>query len=411
MLRAWQDLKKLPRELWLLCLATLVNRMGTMALPFLVLYFTRSLGFSTARAGGMMAIYGLTALLVGPIAGRLCDRWGAYRLMELTLVSSGIVLILFPFAKSFWSVLFMTILFAATNEAFRPANMALVGKLGPAQQRKAAFALMRLAVNLGMSVGPAAGGFLVHHSFQLLFLVDGATTLIAVGILMLTSFRKTIMKQEEDLRAAQEAQSNRENDGWLLKAFFTDPALRIFLLGILPVAAVFFQHVSAMPLYLVRDLHFAESDYGMLFALNTLLIITLEIPLNSMTSHWSYRRTLTLGSILFALGFGGLAFANSFLEVALTIVVWSFGEMVLFPSMSAYVSEIAPKDRHGEYMGLYVMTFSLAFLVGPWAGTTVLEHFGSKTLWISTFVVGLLSALVLGRPSNAKNAPIAAQSS
>src|SRR5262245_30502538 len=100
-----------------------------MALPFLTLYVTRRLGFPTTRAGVALALYGGVAVAAGPIGGRLADRFGALRVIEGTLIACGIVLILFPLASSWPAVLIMTALFAATNEAFRPANLALVGEL------------------------------------------------------------------------------------------------------------------------------------------------------------------------------------------------------------------------------------------------------------------------------------------
>src|SRR5215510_5947789 len=87
--------------------------------------------------------------------------------------------------------------------------------------------------------------------------------------------------------------------------------IRVFLLGIMPVAIVFFQHESTMPLFLVRDLHFSESGYGMLFTINTGMIILLEVPLNHATAHWPHGRALALGSVLFSLGFGALAVAHT----------------------------------------------------------------------------------------------------
>src|SRR5262245_60630677 len=124
-MKAWRDLSKLPRELWILCFATLVNRLGTMALPFLMLYLSRDLGYSVERAGAALALYGAVAVAAGPIGGRLADRWGALRTIEGTLLASGVVLLLFPLAKSWPAIVVMTILFAATSEAFRPANLAL----------------------------------------------------------------------------------------------------------------------------------------------------------------------------------------------------------------------------------------------------------------------------------------------
>jgi MFS family permease len=69
--------------------------------------------------------------------------------------------------------------------------------------------------------------------------------------------------------------------------------------------------------------------------------------------------------------------------------------MILFPGASAYMAELAPQEKRGEYMGLYLMTFSLAFAVAPWLGTLILERFGANTLWISTLVGGSLSAAMM----------------
>lgn len=130
----------------------------------------------------------------------------------------------------------------------------------------------------------------------------------------------------------------------------------------------------------------------------------MEIPLNAATSHWPHQRTLALGSLLFGLGFGALAIARTFAEVAVTVAIWTFGEMILLPGMSAYVSQIAPGGRQGEYMGLYMMAFSLTFMVGPWAGMLVLERFGATRLWIAMLGVGMVSALLLGRPTRRRKA-------
>ena len=398
-MKAWRDLAHLPRELWFLCLATFINRLGTMALPFLALYLTHRFGWSIARAGVVLAVYGAGALLIAPVAGTLSDRWGPLRLMRTTLAAFGVAIILFPFAGTFGAVVGMTILISFTNEAFRPASYALVSELAPAEHRKAAFALNRLAINLGMSVGPAVGGFLAQRSFSLLFDVNGLSALVAAAILAVSPFPLASAPHVAPrLRhSADNAPPGYRRPRWLVDAFVADPALRVFLLGILPVAMIFWQDISTMPVALVRDLGFSPAAYGLLFTINTLMIVALEIPLNSATARWPHGRTLALGSLLFAVGFGALAVAHTYAAVAGTVVVWTFGEMILFPAMAAYVSEIAPQGRSGEYMGLFVMAFNLAFVVGPWLGMLTLQHFGATTLWLATFAVGLLSVITLGR--------------
>jgi len=152
-----------------------------------------------------------------------------------------------------------------------------------------------------------------------------------------------------------------------------------------------------MPLFLVRDLHLEEHVYGILFTVNTVLIIFLEVPLNLRTAHWPHRSLLAFGALLVGLGFAAMSLTSGFWSVAFTVVIWTFGEMILFPSMAAYMADIAPPERRGQYMGMFQMTFSLALALGAWLGVAVLEQFGANTLWIGTLFAGILSATMLWR--------------
>ncbi len=177
----WQGLNKLPKDLWLLCTASLINRTGTMVLPFLAIYLTRGVDISTSYAGLIITAYGFGALITAPFVGRLSDRIGALKQMKLSLILSGLMLFVYPFIKGFIPLLLTTVVWAVINESFRPANMSLISEIVPKDQRKPAFALYRLAINLGMSIGPVIGGFLSQINFNYLFYVDGLTS-IGAGI-------------------------------------------------------------------------------------------------------------------------------------------------------------------------------------------------------------------------------------
>lgn len=399
----WRGLKGLPAEVWVLSGVTLVNRMGTMALPFLVLYLTRHVGLAVSTAGLAVSVFGVGALVSSFVAGRLCDRVGAVRVIEVSLLVSGALLLLFPLANSFGAVLALTLLWSLASEAVRPASLtALTGGLDP-EKRKAAIALNRLAINLGMSVGPALGGVLAIFSFPLLFVVDGATSIAAGVVLAVTARRLRFGGRPE---AAPEGSGGPAVSTGALR----DPRMALFLLASLLLGIVFFQHEAAMPVFLVRDLGLPETFYGAMFALNTLVIVALEVPLNLAMARWPHRPTLVLGSLLCAAGFGGMALVAGAWGVAATVIVWTFGEMVLFPGMAAYVADVAPPARRGEYMGVYAMTFGLAFTVGPWAGTQLLDRFGPFTLWSTMFAVGVGGAALMGLlgEAGAARAPAAA---
>jgi predicted MFS family arabinose efflux permease len=369
---------------WLLFATNLINRAGMMILPFLVLYLTRELGFSPSRAGAMLAVYGASAIVFGPIGGRLSDRFGALRVMRVSLLASGCVLLLFPMAQHFVPVAGMTVLWAGFGEMFRPASLAAISHVVAPGQRRQAFALNRLAINLGMSIGPALGGFLATVSFRAMFVVDAVTTLLAGAVLTLAPWR-AFSGVNSEARA-------RDAESIAPATIFRDTIFLVFLGGVFLVGIVFYQHESALPLYLVQYLHLSPAFYGLLFTINTLLIVALEVPLNTATAHWPNTRLLIIGCLLFAVGFGALGVIASPKGVVATVVVWTFGEMMLFPALSAHMAEIAPEDRRGVYMGAYSVSLSMSLTVGPWMGTQLLGAFGPVTVWSVMFALGVLAA-------------------
>jgi predicted MFS family arabinose efflux permease len=387
----WRGLRGLPSIVWIVFATSLVNRAGMMALPFLVLYLTEHLGVSASLAGLAVSAYGLGGVITAPISGRLCDRIGPFTIMRASLALTGVVLLVIPLVHSFAMVVGLTFVWAFIAEAGRPATLSALTETIMPEQRKAAIAVNRLAVNLGMSIGPAVGGFLAMVSFPLLFVVDGLTSLAAAGVLttLLWSSRRSLaavhrLVVEGDQDRPRASADVREGASVLRDR----PAMAFFVATFL-TGLVFMQHQGAMPLYLVRDLHYRESFYGMLFVLNTLLIVAIEVPLNLAMSRWSHRHATMLGVLLFAIGFGALGIVRSPLAIAATVVIWTFGEMIFFPVSTAYVAELAPRGRSGEYMGAYSGTISLALIVGPWAGTATLDRLGANVAWAGVFVCGL----------------------
>ena len=395
----WAGLRGLPRTVWIVAATSLVNRAGMMALPFLVLYLTRHIGTSAALAGLAVSAYGLGGIVTGPIAGRLCDRLGPFTVMRASLALTGVILMVIPLAHSFGVVVLLVFVWALLADATRPATMSALNSAAAPEQRKAAIALNRLGVNLGMSIGPAVGGFLALVSFPLLFVVDGLTSLAAAAVL-------SLLLRPEDVRLVAHASSPRgegESEDVAVEpsgrqavepGVWRDRTALTFLLAMVLVGLVFTQSQGAMSVYIVRDLHYRESFFGALFVVNTLMIVALEVPLNLAMAHWPHRRALILGMLLTGIGFGAMGIAKAVGPLVATVVIWTFGEMITFPVGTAYLADLAPRGRMGEYMGAYSSTFSLSVIIGPWAGTAALDRFGSTATWAGVLVCGLLAAAV-----------------
>ena len=148
----------LPRRVWLLSLVTLVHRSGTMVLPFLTLYLTTQRGMSVRTAGQFLALYGIGSVLGAVIGGRLSERLGTVRAMQLMLGAAGIGFLTLGMVEEAWLIGLVVFLTSMAAEGFRTPSSADLGRAAPPALRARAFALRRLAINLGMAIGPAVGG-------------------------------------------------------------------------------------------------------------------------------------------------------------------------------------------------------------------------------------------------------------
>ena len=376
----WRGLKNISHNVWLVALTTLVNRSGTMVIPFLIIYMTSQIGLSSGEAGFVIAVYGAGGLFTAPFVGRLSDRLGSLWVMKVSLFATGLIIILYSFVKNYYAILCITILWAVISEAFRPANLSFISDETEPEQRKTAFALNRLAVNLGMSIGPVIGGFLCAINFSLLFYVNGTMSILAGIFLIFARIHPQTVIRKKD--------PNHVN-----MSILKDKIFLLYLISIVPAGLVFFQFLGGFPLYVVRELKISTSTFGILMAINTVLIILIEVPLNNAMANWNDRKSVALGALLCGLGFGGMVISGNIWFIAFTIVVWTFGEMMFFPSSASYTSVLSPENQRGEYMGYYQMSFSFAMMVGPWLGALILDHYGHIILWSGAFLFAMVSTI------------------
>jgi MFS family permease len=385
----WRGLKGLPHDMWALFVTTLINRSGTMVIPFLTLYLTQKINATPAQAGTALLVYGAAAFVSSPIMGKLADKIGALRVMKYSLFGTGIMYFIFSLTENYYLILLFSLLLSITNEAFRPANLSMITETVTPPQRRMAFTLNRLGINIGMSIGPVIGGFLTMLDYHLLFYANAITSIAAGVYLVNTNWSSAEPSGSEDKMLPDTILPV------IRKSVFSDRNFMFFLAAIVPVNLVFFQILGVLPLYVVQDLGYTTAAFGIFAAINTVLIIFAEVPLNDYMTRISYKKSLIIGAVFTAVGFGATAFARDTLPLVITILLWTVGEMIFFPVSAAYASETAPENRRGEYMGYYQMTFSFAFSAGPWVGTVIYQNFDAYTLWLGTFFFGMISTVML----------------
>jgi predicted MFS family arabinose efflux permease len=374
----------LPRPVWLLATASLVNRSGTMVLPFLALFLTERRGFTATGAGQVLACYGLGGVAGTYLGGWLCDRFDARGVMTASLVLTGAgFLVLGRLEKPpaiFAAVFFLSLV----AESFRPANSTAIGAASPPALRTKAYALYRLAINLGMTLGPAAGGFLAARDYSWLFLADGGTCILAAGLLWAFFRRDVRAVDAAEVRAAVAAERSPWRDGPYMAL-----AGMMFVL-----ALVTFQVVGTFPLTLRNFYRLSESRIGLALAVNTLIIVLFEMVLIHRLGARDPLKVAAVGSLLFCLGLGALPFGvgsgGGFGYVAFTVVVWTFGEMMAFPVLAGIASNRAGEANRGRYMAVFTLSFEGAFVVAAPAGTWIFQHLGPRVLWSACGAVGVV---------------------
>ncbi len=376
----------LPREAWFLFAVNLVNASGAMVIFFLSLYLTRGLGFTPARAGQALSLYGLGSLAGAYLGGWLSDRIGSTTVQKMSLALSGGFLLVLGQVRSVSGLLPVLFLFSTAAGALYPANAASMSRVCPPELQVKGFALNRLANNLGVTIGPAVGGLLALRDYRLLFWADGLTCIAAAGLFLV------IWKKPEDKLRAAEVQKGQESLAAARSPWRDGPFLLLMLLVVI-WGAVFVQLLATFPLYMRNIYGMPEDKIGRLLAVNTILIVTLEMVLMEKVRTVSQTRMINISFILLGLGFGLLPLGRGFLYAAFTVAVWTFGEILSVPLLTALIASRAGPETRGRYMGLFSFFFSLAFIVGPAVGTAVYGRFGGTSLWFGCAAVAVLLAL------------------
>lgn len=348
--------------------------------PFLVLYMVRQ-GYSPAQAGVAASSYGAGSMAAAVAGGYLTDTIGRKSTIALSMFGSAACMLALSQAQSLTLLILLAGLTGLASELYRPATGALLADLVPAGQRVTAFATYRLAINLGFAAGPATAGFLAQRSFSLLFLGDALTSVVfaVVALLALPS-------------GAPSARPDKEDGGGFRPVLANRPFV-LLLLANVGIAFVYFQGQSTLPLH-VRDSGLSTTVYGLLLSLNGLAIVLFELPLTSITQRFPPRPIIASGLLLVGAGFALTGPAHAVAPLAITVLIWTLGEMIHSPVAQAYVADMAPVHLRGRYQGAFGFAWAVGLVLGPSLGTT-LYAWNQAALWLLCGGLGVLAPLLI----------------
>ena len=398
-----QAYRGLPKRAWLLFAVNLINASGGMVFFFLSLYLTRELGLSTARAGLVLSVYGAGSLAGALAGGWLSDRVGSIRAQKASLAVCGVLLIALGQVRTLAGILPLLFCLAFAAGTLYPANTTSMAKICPAGLQIKGFALNRLANNLGATIGPAIGGVLAMRDYRLLFWADGLTSLAAAAVFA-ALWKGARVGREIESGAGDRTSGERGggsaacdgNDGDAAaspKALspWRDGPFLLMMAIFLVWCSIFVQLLTTFPLYMRNVYGLAENRIGQLFAVNTILIVALEMILMERIRKYSQARMINISFLLLGLGLGLMPLGRGFAYGALTVAIWTFGEMLSMPLVTALIAARADDSNRGRYMGVFSFVFSLAFIIAPAGGTAIYDRLGPDAVW---YVCAALSVVI-----------------
>jgi MFS family permease len=395
----------LPRPAWLLQFGSAVNTFGTgLVLPFLVIYLHNVRGFGFGMSGLVVASFGAVSIVSTSIGGPLVDRLGGRLVCAVTLVLLAVGYGLFPLARSPWQAFALIGVAGLGNGAFWPGLTSLMVGHAPAGRSGTVFSVNRIAGNLGLGAGAAAGGLLAQTShpgsFAVLFHLDAVSFLLFAGLLALL---KPLPKREPT-----EAPPGRYAD--VLK---DRPYMAVVLLNAVVVIGAFAQLEAGLPAFAKNHLGLGERTIGLLFFLNVAVVVVLQLPIVKLLNGRRRMRVLALMGVGFAVAWLLVLAAGWWLHAAvvllvLGVIVFSIAECVHSPALSGLVGDLAPAELRGRYFALSTNSYALGFTLGP-ALAGVLLAVAPSSLWLCAIVVcggATVAALLLERrlPETARTA-------
>ncbi|MDF3300361.1 MDR family MFS transporter [Streptomyces tropicalis] len=381
---ARETVSGLPRAFWWLWTSTLVNRLGAFVATFMALYLTVDRGYSASYAGLVASLHGLGGVVSSLGAGVMADRLGRRPTLLAAQSSTAAAVAVLGFVHDPVAIAAVAFVVGMTSNASRPAVQAMMADIVPPADRVRAFSLNYWAINLGFAVSSMAAGFIAEFSYRAGFLIEAGMTLVCAVVVFLKL-------PESRPEAPADVPGGAPDPVGLATVLRDGRFMAVVGLSFL-VALVFQQGSLGLPVAM-GEAGFTPADYGMAIAVNGLLIVVLQIPVTRFIEHRDARRLLVVSSLLAGYGFGLTALAGSVGVFALTVLVWTLGEMINAPTQTGLVVRLSPVHGRGRYQGVYTLSWSLAALVAPLMSGFVIDHFGAAWLWGLCALVGTAAAV------------------
>lgn len=388
----FEDYKKLPKEIYTLSIATLINRTGDFVVPFLTLYLSQKLAISLPITGIIVAVAGFIKIPGSFLGGKLNDLYNSKIVYVTCQAIGGLLLIPCAFIKNPFITVPILILFSFVTSMVKAPTMAMISDLLPNHQRKAGFTLRYIGINIGVAVGLIIAGFLYNHSTIILFLGDAITMLISVTLIAFGIRSSDLKKIREDTIGKNE----QREEGHIFNILSKRKPLVLYMFFSSMLMIVFTQTQFALPL--TMEMLFNVDGpvfFGFLISINAVTATIIALLQHRFTKHIKPINQMVIGGLMFGIGFSCYAVTTTFTTFALATIFWSIGEVLIFTNNTVFVINHSPENFRGRLSSLYSIFFSIMGTLGIIITERLISVVGLLNTWIWLGIMTMFASVML----------------
>lgn len=380
----------LPKNMYIMFGATVINRFGDFVLPFLTMYLTIKIGLSFEITGLIVTIASLIGIPSSFIGGKLADELG--RKKTYLGAQAGAALFLLPcaFLQDPRPIVICLLISTFFHGAVRPSLTAIITDILPPHQRQLGFSLQYLGINLGVAVGPIVAGFLFNNFLPMLFIGDALTSFIA----LLLIWKNVKEVKPENLKDTVYAEKEKEEKGNTFHVLLRRPQIVIFLIVNILYAFVYTQHRFSLPL--TTDAVFGStgaSKFGVMMSVNAFTVLICTVGVTSITKHLKPLINITMAGIMYAIGFGMIGMINSYPMFILSTIIWTIGEILVVTNFGVYVAENSPSNFRARFNAVGSLSQSVGAALGTSMAGKFLQHKELNDIWLLVFILAIIGTV------------------
>lgn len=388
-----------PHQYWLMILGIVISTAGgSMVWPFMLIYAGGKLGLPLSAVASLISINAGVGLFASFLAGTLADRIGRKAVMVVSLAMIGVAYFFLVQAETYLQFALLMGLVGLSNPLYQVGADAMLADMIPSHQRTDAYAINRIANNAAFGMGPAIGGFLASTSYNLAF-YGAATGFMAYAVIWMLFARETLgsaLSENETSSLAEQTAVKKEaaqSNGYA-RVFKDRRYMAFAALSAVGLTAPSILWIL-MPVYAKTNFNVPEALYGWIPTTNAAMCVFIQYAVTHQTRKYSTLPVAAVGMLVYALGVGSVALMTGFRGFWLSMVILTFGELILVPTASKYVADIAPADLRGRYMSLYWFAWGMSRTVAPLIGGYLNDNISPRAIWIGGLLFGLTSTLGL----------------